>query len=129
MGRAMSDWTENYQILVDGDTFDDFLNDELSPLYHLKELDTKWILEIDLPGVNKKDISVNLTSHNLVIEAKLEETYCVSKMNCIHEFNYFKKSVPLPAGIDERNIIAKFDQGVLTIFVPKILKGKTIQIE
>ena len=117
-----------YSIVGEG-PFDDYVNKELIPLSHLTEKETEWILEIDLPLVNKKDISVTLSSRHIVIKAKLEKTYCVSKLNCVREFNYFKKMIPLPLNVDTRKISAKFNEGILRICMPKIITGKKIQIE
>ena len=112
-----------------GNDLDDYINKELMPLSHLTEKDAKYILEIDLPFVNKKDISVVLTSQHLVIRAKLEKTCSVSKLGRVAEFNYFKKTFSLPSGIDFKKISAKFNEGMLRITLPKILKGKKLSID
>ena len=110
-------------------TMDDYANKELTPLTHFTGKDSKWILEIDLPMVNKNDVEITLTDNHIVVTAKLEKTYCVSKRNCVTEFNYFKKVTPLPIGIDKEKISAKFNNGILRIHMPKIATGKKIQIE
>lgn len=110
-------------------SFDDYINKELMPLSHFTEKDSEWILEIDLPMVNKKDININLTSSHIVVTAKLEKTYCVTKLNCIREFNYFKKTTSLPPNIDKERISAKFNDGILRITMPKIMTGIKIKID
>jgi len=117
------------QINTLGKEIDDFLNKELMPLSRLEEKDAEWVLEIDLPFVNKKNINIVLTTHHLIIKAKLEKTYCVSKFNCMTEFNYFKKTLPLPPAIDRKRISSKFKNGILQISLPKIRTGKKIQID
>ena len=117
------------QINTIGKEIDDFLNKELLPLSRLEEKDAEWILEIDLPFVNKKDINIILTTHHLIIKAKLEKTYCVSKFNCMTEFDYFKKTIPLPPAIDTKRISSKFKNGILRISLPKISTGKKIRID
>lgn len=115
---------------VFGESFlDDYIHRELVPLSHLIEKDSKWILEVDLPFVNRKDIDITLSPHHLTIKAKLEKTFCVSKFNCTVEFDYFKKVISIPDGIDEKKILAKFRDGILTIVIPKITVGKKIPIE
>jgi len=110
-------------------SMDDYVNAELTPLVHFTEKDSKWILEIDLPMVNKDDIDITLADNHIVVTAKLEKTYCVSRRDCMTEFNYFKKVTPLPTGIDKEKISAKFNNGILRIHMPKIATGKKIQIE
>jgi HSP20 family protein len=108
---------------------DDYANKELAPLSHLTEKDSKWILEIDLPFVNKKDIEITITDNQMIVTAKLEKTYCVSKRDCVTEFNYFKKATLFPVGIDKEKISAKFNNGILIINMPKISVGKNIKID
>jgi HSP20 family protein len=108
---------------------DDFVHKELVPLSHPSEKGSKWILQVDLPGVKKKDIKVSLTSDHIVIKAKLEESYCVSRRNCVVEFDYFKKVVELPSSVDTKNISAEFKGGILTIVMPKATTGKRIPLE
>ena len=117
------------QINTIGKEIDDFLNKELLPLSRLEEKDAEWILEIDLPFVNKKDINIILTTHHLIVKAKLEKTYYVSKFNCMTEFDYFKKTIPLPPAIDTKRISSKFKNGILRISLPKINIGKKIRID
>ena len=61
-----------------GKLFDDFVHKELVPLSHLKERHSSWILEIDLPLVDKKNIEVTLSGEHLTVKAKLTKTYCIS---------------------------------------------------
>ena len=112
-----------------GKEIDDFLNKELMPLSRLEEKDAEWILEIDLPFVNKRNINVILTAHHLIIKAKLEKTYRVSKFNSTTEFDYFKKTLPLPPAIDVKRISAKFKNGILRISLPKINTGKKLRVD
>ena len=114
--------------LIDS-TKDDYINKELIPLSYFIEKDSKWILEIYLPMVNKSDIEITLTEEHIVVTAKLEKTHCISKNSCMTEFNYFKKVVSLPTGIDKEKISAKFNDGILNIQMPKIDTGKKIRIE
>ena len=113
----------------DHDFMDDFMHRELLPLSHFIEKDSKWILEVDLPGVEKKNIDVTITSGHLVIKAKLEELYRVSRHGYVTEFEYFKKVIGLPPHVNTRKIETKFKNGVLTITIPKIITGKKISVK
>jgi HSP20 family protein len=111
-----------------------FLDDQeqkcLYPLSYLKELESKWIIEFDLPLVEKKDINVYLDQDGMiVVEAKLKETYVDSKGGKNFEYEYFKKSITLQKNVDAKNITAKFLDGILTITLPKLYKGTKIQVE
>jgi HSP20 family protein len=113
----------------DPDFMDDFIHRELVPLSHFIERDSKWILEVDLPGVKKKNIDVTITSGHLAIKAKLEESYKVSRHGYVTEFEYFKKVIGLPPHVNTKKIETKFKNGILTIIISKITVGKKISIK
>ena len=109
--------------------FDDFAHRELVPLSHLKEKHTSWILEIDLPLVDKKNIKVTLSEDHIYVKARLTKTYCISRGSTVTEFDFFKKSIKLPSGINTKQISANFENGILRIIMPKPSDGKKISIE
>lgn len=109
--------------------FDDFIHKELVPLSHLKENHTSWILEIDLPLVDKKNIDIMLSDDHISVKAKLTKTYCISRGNIVTEFDFFKKSMKLPTGINKKQISANFKNGILRIIMEKPSEGKKISIE
>ncbi len=109
---------------------DDIVEKILSPLSYLREFESKWILEFDLPLVNKEDIKVSLDSSNVItLEAKLSKTYINTKHDYKHEFQYFKKSVSLPGKIDDKKITANFKNGRLIITIPKAFGGNEVRVE
>ncbi len=128
-----SDFTSFFEKQMDSifgtEPFDDYMNKELTPLSHFAKKDSKWILEVDLPMVDKKDIKLVLSTQHIIIKARLKKTFCISKRNVITEFDYFKKVVSLPSGVDTKKIKATFRNGVLRVIIPKISEGKQIQIE
>jgi len=108
---------------------DDIEHRILSPLSHFKEFDNYWLLEFDLPMVNKKDIKVTFDESTINVEAKLKEKYSEEKLGKISKFEYFKKSVSLPGKIDTKKTIAKFSKGRLEIKIPKKSMGRTVKIK
>jgi HSP20 family protein len=108
---------------------DDIDKQVLSPLSCLREFETDWILEFDLPLVNKKDIKITLDENSISVEAKLKETYSEEKFGTETKFEYFKKILTLPGKIDGKKAFAKFTKGRLTITIPKIISGRKIKIE
>lgn len=109
---------------------DDLEQKTLSPLSFIKEHETKWVLEFDLPLVDKKDIAVHLDSNGmLVVEAKLKETYNDSEGGKQYQFEYFKKSMTLPKNVDTKKISARFKEGILVIVLPKVFQGTPVKID
>jgi len=104
------------------------------PAVDLVDKGDKYIVEIDLPGVDKKDINVTLVDHHLKIVAsrKIEkeerdENYILSE----RMFSGYKRIIPLPEDANENSIKAKYENGVLRIEIGKKpgYEGKKINLE
>jgi len=108
---------------------DDIERQILSPLSCLREYGTHWLLEFDLPLVNKKDIKITFDKDSISVEAKLKEIYSEEKLGKKTKFEYFKKTIILPSKIDNNNISAKFENGRLKIIIPKKISSHKIKIE
>lgn len=109
--------------------YDDIEFQILSPLSCLREYETHWLLEFDLPLVNKKDIKVTFDENSINIEAKLKEKYSEEKFGKIIEYEYFKKTITLPSKINNKKISAKFENGRLKIIIPKKVFVHKIEIK
>ena len=107
---------------------DDIDSQILSPLSYIKEFSTYWLLEFDLPLVNKKDIRVTFDENTISIEAKLNEVYSEEKLGIKTKFQYFKKTMSLPRNININKTSAKFVNGILRIIIPKKISGQKIKI-
>ena len=108
---------------------DDMDSQILSPLSCLREFGTHWLLEFDLPLVNKKDIKITFDESSISIEAKLREIYSEEKLGVQTKFQYFKKTITLPGNINKNKTTAKFENGRLNIVIPKKISGKKIKID
>jgi HSP20 family protein len=108
---------------------DDIEHQILSPLSCLREYGTYWLLEFDLPLVNKKDIKITSDENSISVEAKLKETYFEEKFDKKTEFEYFKKTITLLGKIDSKKISAKFEKGRLEIIIPKTISSHKIIIK
>ena len=100
---------------------DDIENKILSPLFYMKEFDSCWILEFDLPLVNEKDIQIIFDKNTVSVRAKLKEEYSQEKFGHITKFEYFKKTISLPEKIDNKKTNTSFQKGRLMITIEKIL--------
>jgi HSP20 family protein len=77
----------------------------------------------DVPGVEPKDINVELSDGVLTIKGeKSAEKDEKNKDYHLFERSYgsFERSVSLPAEVDADKVAAKFDKGVLTVTLPKL---------
>lgn len=108
---------------------DDIERQILSPLSCLREYGTYWLLEFDLPLVNKKDIKVTFDENSISVEAKLKEIYSEEKFGKKIKFEYFKKTITLPGKMDDKKTSAKFEKGRLKITIPKVVFSSKIKIK
>ena len=130
----MAKINDEYNIGILPYSISSLLNDDieqqiLSPLSCLREYGSNWLLEFDLPLVNKKDIKITFDGNSITVEAKLKETYSEEKLGVKTKFEYFKKTLTLPGKIDVKKTYAKFNRGRLTITIPKVVSGHKIKIE
>ncbi|WP_372845640.1 Hsp20/alpha crystallin family protein [Pontiella sp.] len=93
-----------------------------SPGFELSETDDEIRVRAELPGVDEKDIAVELEDHMLVIRGERQEEKETKKRNYhVSEMSYggYRQSIPLPAEVDRDQAKAKFKRGVLTLTLPK----------
>lgn len=113
------------------DFFDDFFPVERKPLIRNEELkcdiyekDGKYHLEMDIPGFEKENISVECENGYLTITAAKEETKDDSSKKYIRkERSYSKYQRSFYVGdINSEDINAEFKNGILNVVVPILEK-------
>jgi HSP20 family protein len=95
------------------------------PAADLEEDDDSYVLELELPGVKKKDIAIEFDEGRLVITGERHErkrTGWLRRQD--RSWGVFRYEVALPRSVDEEHLTATLDEGVLTIRVPKTTGGK-----
>ena len=93
-----------------------------SPAVNIHETDDAYHLELNVPGRNKEDFSINVEQGVLTVGfEKKEENKTEGYKTIRREFSYqsFKRSFNLDENIDSDNIQAKYENGVLKLFLPK----------
>lgn len=128
----------NKNVKKAGDTFDDFFADFVSNDFFnsyenyggfkadIKETKDGYLVDAELPGVDKKDISVEYKNNILTISAKKSEEKNEKKEDYIRKervYGDFKRSFNVD-NVKEDLIKAKFENGVLNIELPKDEKSK-----
>lgn len=102
----------------------------------LVRTDGGYELSVELPGVDQKDITVDVHDGVLTVsgEKKYEhEEKTKESFRAERRYGSFMRRMSLPADADEAKIKASFDKGVLTLTIPasedKRASGRKIQIE
>jgi HSP20 family protein len=95
--------------------------------FELSETEDEIRVKAELPGMDEKDITVELEEDMLVIRGERKEEKETKKRNYhVSELSYggYHRSIPLPARVDREKAKARFKRGVLTLTLPKTERAK-----
>jgi HSP20 family protein len=103
------------------------------PTVDIRETEKEFVITAELPGLDEKDIELEIEDHNLVLRGKREfekETKKEDYHKIERSYSYFYRSFSLPSYADVDKIKAEHDKGLLKISVPKSpeLKPKKVKI-
>jgi len=116
-------------------SFDDNENNsviEWKPRSSVVDLDDKYEITSELPGMSREDVSIELDNGILTISGEKKEQHDSKERNLhLNEraFGMFRRSFRLQPEIDGDQIEAKFDNGILTVTLPKPEKAVAKKIE
>jgi HSP20 family protein len=100
-----------------------------TPLADLTETDDAYLVEIDVPGVDRKNLTVEVTGTGLRVHGEIVEKEKVGwlrhRSRRVGRFSYHTQ---LPGDIDADHISADLTDGVLTVRVPKTEAAKPRRI-
>ena len=98
--------------------------------------DNKLITRVDLPGMKKDDVLVQVEDGYLTLSGERTKEVKEDKDNVYREereYGSFRRSVPLPKGVKADDVKATFANGVLEVTVPlpaaAVSNGRTIPIQ
>ena len=92
------------------------------PALDVWETPTEVVYAFDLPGIPEDQISIEVKDENLTVSAerdKTEETNEKGFYRFERRYGSFARAVGLPQGVDQDNISARYENGVLEVRVPK----------
>jgi HSP20 family protein len=104
------------------------------PAADVYETDGEYVVELEVPGFDEKQLTVELTDHTLsVVGKRVEEKDEEGKAFRLHErlAKHFERRFVLPADADADGLAAVYEAGVLTVRAPKEARAevpKTVEI-
>ncbi|OYZ22299.1 MAG: hypothetical protein B7Y39_07805 [Bdellovibrio sp. 28-41-41] len=150
MSNSIEKWFDNKRLSpfrdlpLMQDSFDRLFNDfvslrkangvqdfSFSPSCEVAEEGGNFVMKFDLPGVPKELVKVEVENDRLTIHAeRKEEKKSESKKKYISEMSYgsYTRTFTLPGPVEEKKVDAKFENGVLTVTIPKTESTKAKQI-
>ncbi len=119
MDRFFEEFPRIWPLTVSNETF--------TPAVDISETDKSYEFEIELPGMKKEDVQIEVNDGVLTVsgekrEEKKEEKKGYRKIE--RSYGKFERSFSLPSDVDEKNITAKFENGLLNISIPKSPEAK-----
>jgi HSP20 family protein len=92
-----------------------------APKIDVFERDNRLITRVDLPGMKKEDVSVEVTDGHLALSGERKRETEEKRQNFYRserEYGSFYRAVPLPEGVKLEDVTANFSDGVLEVSVP-----------
>jgi len=91
-------------------------SNHVTPRVNIREETDSFQIEMDIPGIDKNQVKMNLSKDLLTISYKNEESIKEEKFTH-REFNYqnFERSFRLPESIDKEKITASYSEGILLV--------------
>lgn len=94
-----------------------------SPRLDLTETGKAYVIDADLPGVAKSDLKVSVDGQRVTLEAEVRrDTERKEGETVVHAERIVRKyarSIELPGEVDDANAVAKLENGVLSLVLPK----------
>lgn len=94
----------------------------IAPLIDVAENDSAITLTAELPGITEQDVDLSIQNGVLSLkgEKKMEKKDDKDNYHVVERrYGSFQRSMRLPSSVDEAAISARFDNGVLTVTLPK----------
>ena len=107
---------------------------EWAPALDITETDKEYVIRCEIPGIHKENLDINLsgnvlriTGHKEAVQEGKGETYLYRE----REVGKFVRTLRLPVPLEEGKIEAIYQDGILTVHVPKaaMAVGKKILIK
>ena len=118
---------------------DEHLSDQVNdvrgfdPPSEILEAKDHYLLNFDLPGMKKEEIKIETEQNTLSVSGERKRDAFAEKgqirQSFERSFGYFNKSFTLPSGVQAEQIEAHFENGVLSLYIPKLAAAQKKQIE
>ena len=132
--EGLTRWFDDIDTLFDTGFFTELPETMWRPAIDVQEKDGKYLVRADLPGMKRKDIHVELRDGYLTLRGERKTEHEENRDN-YHRIERtqgtFERTLRVPEGVTEKDIHAKYKDGVLelTIPAPKAEEPKTTEVK
>jgi HSP20 family protein len=134
LGSFQHDMNRLFDGLFRGDVLDNgsFFTNTWSPAVDLSETKDAYQIQAELPGLKKEDVKVTIEENLVTIrgEKKSESEKKEANYHRVERsYGSFERTFSLPGAIKNKSIDAHFEEGVLTVTLPKTEEAKQKMID
>lgn len=104
----------------------------LMPMVDIIERENEFSIKVELPGVDKKDVKITVQNNVLTIKGEKRQENEIKGENYQHlerSYGVFQRSFTLPTSVHSEKIDASYNNGVLSVTIPKLEEAKPKEIE
>lgn len=102
---------------------------DVVPLADVEESDDAYIVDVELPGVHRDDVTIEVSNGRLSVTGERRERHRVGLLRrSTRTTGRFRLQIALPLEIDPDAVTADLERGVLTITVPKAARARRRRI-
>jgi len=104
---------------------------EMTPI-DVYQTEKEMVIKASLPGVKPEEVDISITDNILTIKGETKAEEKIERKNYLyqeHQYGTFCRSVALPKGLKTNKAEANFEDGILTLTIPKAEEIKPKQIK
>jgi HSP20 family protein len=132
--EGLTRWFDDMDAWFDTGFFTELPERMWRPAIDVEEKDGKYLVRADLPGMKKKDIHIELHDGYLTLRGERKSEHEEKKdtyRRFERTYGSFERTFRVPEGVTEKEIHAKYKDGVLqlTVPAPKVVEPKTTEVK
>lgn len=132
LSRMQSAFDKMFSDLTEKKLMGTDLEGRFAPSCEVSEDEKNYLMKFDLPGISKDQVKIEMSDGQLTVTAeRREEKKTDNKKTYVSEISYgsYMRSFTLPPNVDDKKVDAKFENGVLSITIPKSEPSSSKKIE
>lgn len=104
--------------------------DNFAPAFEILDEDKSYIVGLDVPGLKKDDIDIEVKDNHLIVTGERKsDKHNVNVLRSERRYGRFSRVFGLPQNLDTESIDARYENGVLSIHLPKEEKSQPRKIK
>lgn len=127
MNRLFEDATQR-RTRTEGETRDEFERADWTPAADIHETESGYVIAIDLPGINREELQLDVDDNRLIIRG-IREVDETRQHRSERPRGKFLRTFSVPNTVEQASIGAEYKDGVLQIRLPRRAEPKSQKVE